>query len=62
MPKQSLISNVRLIIIDHFDDVINQIDIKTETLLENKIFSEEIRKELNEIRDEQIEKITVIIH
>ena len=60
MPKQSLISNVRLIIIDHFDDVINQIDIKTETLLENKIFSEEIRKELNEIRDKQIEKIKEI--
>ena len=58
MTPQNL--NQRLIITDHFDDIINQIDIKTETLLVKKIFSEEIRKELNKIRDEQIEKIKEI--
>ena len=47
----------RLMIANHFDDIINQIDIKTETLLENKIYPEETRKELNEIRAKQIEKI-----
>jgi len=46
-----------VLIVDHFDKKINQIDIRTETLLENKIFTEESRQELNEIRAEQIKKI-----
>ena len=46
-----------LIIIDHFDDIINQIDIKTETLLENQSLDADTRKELNEIRETQIERI-----
>ena len=46
-----------LIIIDHFDDIINQIDIKTETLFQNHFLTDETRNELNQIRDEQIEKI-----
>ena len=50
----------RLIILDHFDDIINQIDIKTETLLENKIYPEETRDKLNEIREKQIETIKEI--
>ncbi len=47
-------------IIDHFDEIINQIDIKTETLFLDQSLTEEIRKELNEIRNEQIEKIKEI--
>jgi len=60
----------RLIIVNHFDDFINKIDVKTESLLEtieinknNKISEkkiEEKRNELNEIRDKQIEKIKEI--
>ncbi len=50
----------QVIIVDHFDNLVNQIDIKTETLLENQILSEETRNKLNEIREEQIEKIKEI--
>ena len=50
----------RLIITDHFDEIINQIDIKTETLFLNQSLTEETRNKLNEIRDEQIEKIKEI--
>ena len=52
--------NKRLLIIDHFDDVINQIDIKTEYVLENQRLKEERRNKLNEIREKQIEKIKEI--
>jgi hypothetical protein len=50
----------RLMIIDHFDDIINQIDIKTETLFLDQSLTEEKRNKLNEIRDEQIKKIKEI--
>jgi hypothetical protein len=46
-----------LLVIDHFDDIINQIDIKTETLLQDQSLTEETRNKLNEIREKQIEKI-----
>ena len=52
--------NSRLFIVDHFDEIINQIDIKTETLLQDQSLTEEKRNKLNEIRDEQIEKIKEI--
>ena len=62
--------NSRLMIVDHFDDIINQIDIKTETLLEQEVKynkkrklgsgADDIRNKLNEIREEQIEKIKEI--
>ena len=52
--------NPRLFIVDHFDDIINQIDIKTETLLLDQSLTEETRNKLNKIRDEQIEKIKEI--
>ena len=65
MTKQN--QNRHLMIIDHFDDVINEIDIKTETLLEeeakfnkkSKLESgaDDRRNKLNKIREEQIEKI-----
>ena len=50
----------QLKIIDHFDDVINQIDIRTETLLQDQSLTKETRDKLNEIREEQIEKIKEI--
>jgi predicted nuclease of restriction endonuclease-like RecB superfamily len=43
--------------VDHSDLKINQIDIKTETLLENQSLDGDTRKELNEIRETQIERI-----
>ena len=50
----------QLIIIDHFDDIINQIDIKTETLFQDQSLTQETRDKLNEIREKQIEKIKEI--
>ena len=47
----------QVIIVDHSDLKINQIDIKTETLLENQSLDADTRKELNEIRETQIERI-----
>jgi hypothetical protein len=48
----------RLMIIDHFDDIINQIDIKTEALLESgKKTSKDSQKKLNDLREKLIEKI-----
>ena len=58
MSKQN--QNPHLMIIDHFDDVINQIDIKTETLFSDQSLTEEKRNKLNEIREKQIEKIKEI--
>ena len=52
--------NPRLFIVDHFDDIINEIDIKTETLFLDQSLTEETRNKLNKIRDEQIEKIKEI--
>jgi hypothetical protein len=60
MPIENKIENYRLMIIDHFDDIINQIDIKTETLLLDQSLTKEKRNKLNEIREEQIEKIKEI--
>ena len=60
MSKNYQSLNSRLIISDHFDDIINQIDIKTETLLQDQNLSKETKNKLNEIRDEQIEKIKEI--
>jgi DNA repair exonuclease SbcCD nuclease subunit len=57
MTSQNQCFNPRLIIVDHFDELINQIDIKTETLLENQSLSEETRANINEAREKQIEKI-----
>ena len=50
----------RLTITDHFDDVLNEIDIKTETLLQDQSLAEEKQRELNELREKQIEKIKEI--
>ena len=58
MTKQN--QSFRLKIIDHFDDIINQIDIKTETLFLDQSLTKKTREKLNEIREEQIEKIREI--
>ena len=58
MTHQNL--NQHLMIIDHFDDIINQIDIKTETLLQDQMLLEKKRNKLNEIREKQIEKVKEI--
>ena len=48
----------RLIITDHFDALVNQIDIKTETLLKSESFLKQHGS--NELRERQIEKIKEI--
>ena len=50
----------RLIISDHFNEIINLIDVKTEILLENQSLAEETRNDLNKMRERQIEKIKEI--
>jgi hypothetical protein len=55
LQKQSF--NPELIIVDHFDDIINQIDIRTEALLSKLSKKEETKKEINETREKQIEEI-----
>ena len=60
MSKQNQSFHPRLLINEHFSNLINQIDVKTETLLENQILSQENRNLLNETREKQIEKIKEI--
>ena len=60
MSKQTQSFHPRLLINEHFSNIINQIDVKTETLLENQILSQENRNLLNELREKQIEKIKEI--
>ena len=50
----------RVIIDDHFDEIKNQIDIKTETLLCDQSLNESEKKDLNDLRDEQLEAIKQI--
>ncbi len=51
--------NPRVIIVDHFDDVKNQIDIKTETILHEKshILSENKQQFLNKVRQTLLDRI-----
>ena len=60
MSKQNQSFHPRLLINEHFSNLINQIDVRTETLLENQILSQENRNLLNETREKQIEKIKEI--
>ncbi len=50
----------RLLITEHFSNIINQIDVKTETLLDNQMSNKESRKKINKLRKDQIEKIKEI--
>jgi len=47
----------KIIIVDHFDELINQIDIQTETLLSDQSLNEETKNEINDLREKQIEEI-----
>ena len=47
----------RVIIDDHFNDIKNQIDIKTETLLCVQSLCESEKKTLNDLREEQLDAI-----
>jgi len=51
--------NPKVIIVDHFDDVRNQIDIRTETILHEKINiqSEKRRQFLNKVRQTLLDRI-----
>jgi hypothetical protein len=51
--------NPKVIIVDHFDEVTNQIDIRTETILHEKshILSENRRQFLNKLRQMFLDKI-----
>jgi hypothetical protein len=49
--------NPELIIVDHFDEIIDQIDIKTESVLDDQSLPEEARNKIYELRENQIEKI-----
>jgi len=60
MEKQNQSFHPKILISDHFNEITNQIDIKTETLLENQIFTLEARKKINETREKQIEKLNEI--
>ena len=60
MTRQNQHFNPELIIVDHFDERINAIDIETETLLEDQSLTEEFVFKLNETREKQIEKLEEI--
>jgi len=51
--------NPKVIIVDHFDDVKNQIDIRTETILHEKshILSENRKQFLNKLRQTLLDRI-----
>ena len=50
----------KVLIFDHFNEAITKIDIHTESLLENQIFTKESRQKMNEIREKQIGEIKEI--
>ena len=56
MSQENQSFNPRLIIVDHFDDIINQIDIQTESILIDQSLQEEKINEINETREKQIEE------
>ena len=57
LTKQEITYNPRLIIVEHFDSIINLIDVRTEQLLLDTTLSEENKRELNELRQVQIKKL-----
>ena len=57
MSLQNQSFHPKLIIVDHFDEIINQIDIKTESLLLDQSLQEEKKNEINDLRERQIEEI-----
>jgi hypothetical protein len=59
MALQNQSFNPKLLIVDHFDEIINQIDIKTESILLDQSLKEETKyaREINDVRKKQIEEI-----
>ncbi len=60
MSNQNKSFHPLLIIKDHFDSIVNKIDIKTETLLLDQSLAKERINELNKSRQEQIDKVKEI--
>ena len=50
-------NEAKFLIVDHFDSVINQIDINIETLLCDTGLNDQDRKSLSDIREKQLEQI-----
>jgi hypothetical protein len=57
MALQNQSFNPKLLIVDHFDEIINQIDIKTEYLLMDQSLQEETKTNINDLREKQIKEI-----
>jgi hypothetical protein len=57
MSQQNQSFHPQLIIVDYFNEIINQIDIRTELLLEDQSLQEESKIKLNNLREKQIEEI-----
>ena len=57
MSLQNQSFHPQLIIVDHFDDLINRIDIHTEFVLEDQSLTEREKIEINDVRAKQIEEI-----
>jgi len=57
MSFQSQTFNPKLIITDHFDEIINEIDIKTESVLIKQSLQKRTMNKINALREKQIEEI-----
>jgi len=57
MALQNQSFHPKLLIVDHFDEIINQIDIKTEYLLMDQSLQEETKTNINDLREKQIKEI-----
>jgi hypothetical protein len=57
MSQQNQSFHPQLIIVDYFNEIINQIDIRTELLLADQSLQEESKIKLNNLREKQIEEI-----
>ena len=65
MSISSQIFHPKLLITNHFDDIVNQIDVKTEsyleTLIKSKSWSKQKQNQLNKIREKQINLIQEVM-
>ena len=57
MSLQNQSINPKLIIAGHFDEIINKIDIKTESLLSDPSFQGETINKINDLREKQIKDL-----
>jgi hypothetical protein len=65
MSNLNQIFHPKLLITNHFDDIVNQIDVKTEsyleTLIKSKSWSKQKQNQLNKIREKQINLIQEVM-